>query len=152
MAYIKIWRNKHWDFREDVESCGDCSVAFKVSLSYLLRRSQLVAYRPIVVLSAMSTKKKSEGTTSRLLAAVVEVLNGNSKRYLEIVNDIERHHVEACMSAISDAKIRRTAVESINLECHRLRNFLAAAEVSKTLFNDVTPFRLLRKYRRGLMT
>ncbi len=99
------------------------------------------SHRVVVVLSAMSSYKKSEGTTSRLLAASNEILRPNSTEYLNIVDLIENDHVRAIHEAIplitsnnDNAldldKIRSEAERDVRLECEKLKSFMSAAEVS----------------------
>ncbi|KAJ3319482.1 Aspartokinase [Boothiomyces sp. JEL0866] len=87
---------------------------------------------PIVVLSAMSGTKKSEGTTSRLLEAVQEILKPQSQRYLDIVDLIEKSHLEAATFALGNSQNKQTLEElkhEIKGECEKLRSFMAAAEI-----------------------
>ncbi|KAI9105425.1 Aspartate/glutamate/uridylate kinase [Phlyctochytrium arcticum] len=85
--------------------------------------------RVAIVLSAMSSQVKSEGTTSRLLEAAKEVLKPQSQRYLDIVNLIEESHLQALREAIPDGATRGSAETDVKAECAKLRSFMAAAEV-----------------------
>ncbi|KAJ3258472.1 Aspartokinase [Boothiomyces macroporosus] len=87
---------------------------------------------PIVVLSAMSGTKKSEGTTSRLLEAVQEILKPQSQRYLHIVDMIENSHLEAAIFALGNSENKQILEDlenDIRGECQKLRSFMAAAEI-----------------------
>ncbi|KAJ3312986.1 Aspartokinase [Boothiomyces sp. JEL0838] len=87
---------------------------------------------PIVVLSAMSGTKKSEGTTSRLLEAVQEILKPQSQRYLHIVDMIENSHLEAAIFALGNSQNKQILEDlenDIRGECQKLRSFMAAAEI-----------------------
>lgn len=87
-------------------------------------------YRPIVVLSAMSSHRKTEGTTSRLLAAAEEVLKPHSNRHRHIVDDLEKDHLATAEAAVVDPAIRASLCEDLVKDFQRLRSFLEAAEVS----------------------
>ncbi|KAI8818112.1 Aspartate/glutamate/uridylate kinase [Fimicolochytrium jonesii] len=101
-------------------------------------RGSVLQNRVVVVLSAMSSQKKSEGTTSRLLEAVTEVLKPNSQRYLDIIDIVEEGHLETIRKSIQQGSsvssenigpIQASAEADIRAECQRLRSFMAAAEV-----------------------
>ncbi|KAJ3162367.1 Aspartokinase [Geranomyces michiganensis] len=92
-------------------------------------RSSLLSNRVIVVLSAMSSTKKTEGTTSRLLEAAKEVLKPNSQRYLEIIDIIERGHLQTVEEAVAKGPAYDAVVHDVKAECARLRSFMSAAEV-----------------------
>ncbi|TPX67729.1 aspartate kinase [Spizellomyces sp. 'palustris'] len=92
-------------------------------------KSNLKSSRVIVVLSAMSSHKKAEGTTSRLLEAAKEVLKPNSQRYLDIVTIIEEGHLKTIENAVAEGPARTEAERDVKAECSRLRSFMAAAEV-----------------------
>ncbi|KAI9144449.1 aspartate kinase [Paraphysoderma sedebokerense] len=91
-------------------------------------------YRPVLVCSAMSSQKKSEGTTSRLLRAAEETLIPNSKLYLDIIDIIERDHLQAATEAIfpdsvESTKLLNELINDVKKECNRLKEFLKAVEV-----------------------
>ncbi|KAJ3299830.1 Aspartokinase [Borealophlyctis nickersoniae] len=86
-------------------------------------------HRVIVVLSAMSSYKKSEGTTSLLLEAAKEVLKPDSHRYLEIVDKIQESHLQTVREGVAEVPVREAVEADIVEECTRLRSFMAAAEV-----------------------
>ncbi|KAJ3017135.1 Aspartokinase [Thoreauomyces humboldtii] len=93
-------------------------------------RSSISANRVVVVLSAMSSQKKSEGTTSRLLEAAKEVLKPNSQRYLDIIDLIEKGHLATVEQAVvKPSKAYDEVVRDVKAECSRLRSFMSAAEV-----------------------
>lgn len=85
--------------------------------------------RVIVVLSAMSSYIKKEGTTSLLLEAVDDILLPNSTLYLDIVDKIEANHLSTVTEALSDQSLRAESVAFIRHECQRLRSFMSAAEI-----------------------
>ncbi|TPX37733.1 aspartate kinase [Synchytrium microbalum] len=92
-------------------------------------KSSLNTNRVIVVLSAMSSQKKVEGTTSRLLEAAHEALTPNSNRYLDIIDKIEQDHVKAVRLAVDSADIRAGVEVDVKHECKTLKQFLGAAEI-----------------------
>ncbi|KAJ1558725.1 Aspartokinase [Nowakowskiella sp. JEL0078] len=95
-------------------------------------KATLTQHDVIVVLSAMSSIKKNEGTTSRLLEAANEVLAPNSTKYINIIDSIETAHLAAIGESISgpqNQNIRDEVEKDIKTECQRLRSFLAAAEI-----------------------
>ncbi|KAJ3339540.1 Aspartokinase [Gonapodya sp. JEL0774] len=99
-------------------------------------KSSAADQRVIAVLSAMSSYKKSEGTTSRLLSASDLVLAPNSPgSYLHLVEAIERDHLAAARGAITDDAERAKAVEAVKEECGKLRGFLEAVET----ISELTP-------------
>lgn len=88
----------------------------------------------VVVLSAMSSQKKSEGTTSRLIQAVNEVLTPGSKKFLDIVDLIHKTHIKTAEDAIpldndSNKEIREQLQKDITTECNNIKKFMEAAEI-----------------------
>ncbi|KAI9202729.1 Aspartate/glutamate/uridylate kinase [Polychytrium aggregatum] len=97
-------------------------------------KSTLEKSRVVVVLSAMSSLKKSEGTTSRLLEAADEALIPESVRFNDIVDLIESTHLKSVEESIvgdSEAMeaLREEVRADIAAECRRLKSFLEAASV-----------------------
>ena len=78
----------------------------------------------------MSSHRKSEGTTTRLLAAADECLKPHSKRHVSIVDSLEREHLAAADAAIDQAVVRDQLKQDVRHEFQRLKSFLEAAEVS----------------------
>ncbi|KAI8805049.1 Aspartate/glutamate/uridylate kinase [Cladochytrium replicatum] len=95
-------------------------------------KASIVQHKIIVVLSAMSGAKKSDGTTSRLLSAADEVLAPNSTNYLTIIDQIEESHLSAIAEAVfgpESDEIKASVEKDVKQECQRLRSFLSAAEI-----------------------
>ncbi|KAJ3166162.1 Aspartokinase [Irineochytrium annulatum] len=92
-------------------------------------KASMADNRIIVVLSAMSSYVKAEGTTSMLLEAAEDILLPNSNRYLDIVSMIEQNHLRAIKDAISSEKIRAECERDVRADCERLRSFMSAAEI-----------------------
>ncbi|KAJ3126427.1 Aspartokinase [Nowakowskiella sp. JEL0407] len=95
-------------------------------------KGTLVQHNVVVVLSAMSSAVKKEGTTSRLLEAADEVLVPQSTKYLNIIDAIESAHITAIRESVTSEgseKIRDDAENDIKAECAKLRSFLSAAEI-----------------------
>ncbi|KAJ3355660.1 Aspartokinase [Entophlyctis luteolus] len=85
--------------------------------------------RTVVVLSAMSSYIKAEGTTSMLLEAADDILLPNSTIYLDIVSKIEANHLKAVSEGIKNPAIRTDTAKDISHFCQRLRDFMSAAEI-----------------------
>jgi aspartate kinase len=95
--------------------------------------------KSIIVLSAMSKAVKSDGTTSKLLLACNEILMPDSQIYLDIINQIELDHLTELEIALAvspnASNIRSTTRFEIQQICHRLKSFMAAAEI----INEISP-------------
>ena len=80
----------------------------------------------------MSSNKKAEGTTSRLLQAADEVLKPNSNHYIQIVERLEADHTKAAEAAIppEHKEIRNRLMGELRQEFQKLASFLQAAEVN----------------------
>ncbi|KAJ3327343.1 Aspartokinase [Blyttiomyces sp. JEL0837] len=91
--------------------------------------NSLKTEKVIVVLSAMSSYIKAEGTTSMLLEAAEDILLPNSTRYLDIVAKIEENHLNAIQGSIKDAELRNTIEKEVMNDCAKLRSFMSAAEI-----------------------
>ncbi|KAJ3061528.1 Aspartokinase [Podochytrium sp. JEL0797] len=85
--------------------------------------------RTIVVLSAMSSYIKAEGTTSMLLEASEDILLPNSTLYLDIVSKIESNHLKAVTEGVKNPEIRAKAAADVSEYCEKLRSFMSAAEI-----------------------
>ncbi len=66
--------------------------------------------------------------------AAAEVLKPNSTAYLQIVDKIEADHILTVEKAIPEGQILQKAINDIKTECQKLRSFLSAAEVIRSLF------------------
>lgn len=84
-------------------------------------------YRVAVVLSAMSSHVKAEGTTSRLLEAASAALG--SGPYYRIIDQIEERHMEAIDQAIQSKEIKSEVKDDVVLQFHKLKSFLDAISV-----------------------
>ncbi|TPX52546.1 aspartate kinase [Chytriomyces confervae] len=90
--------------------------------------------RRIVVLSAMSSYFKAEGTTSMyvfetLLEAADDILLPNSTLYLGIVSKIEANHLKAVAEGVKNDQICKLAARDVSDACEKLRSFMSAAEI-----------------------
>jgi len=83
--------------------------------------------RVIVVLSAISSRIKQEGTTSRLLEAANNAIIGGG--YYRILDLLEEHHIDITKKTIHDRKIAEQISEEISAEFHKLKLFLDAIHV-----------------------
>jgi len=80
----------------------------------------------IVVLSAMSSYIKAEGTTSRLIEAADAAVNKGS--YFRIIDHIEDHHI-ATIKNLMQGEIQEQVIEQIDTELKSLKSFLEAISV-----------------------
>jgi hypothetical protein len=92
-------------------------------------KSSLQSRKVVVVLSAMSSQIKTQGTTSRLLEACEQVLTPKSQKYLDIVDLIEHDHLKAVYDAIKNPKCAEECATKVKQECQKLKSFMEAAEV-----------------------
>ncbi len=82
--------------------------------------------RVIVVLSAMSSYVKAEGTTSRLIEAAEAAVNKGS--YFRIIDHLEEHHIETIKEVIK-GEIQEQMIEQIDGQLKALKSFLEAVSV-----------------------
>ncbi|KAJ3393481.1 Aspartokinase [Lobulomyces angularis] len=87
----------------------------------------------VIVLSAMSSSVKKLGTTQQLLSAAEHVLIPNSTQYIDIINDIERDHLNVVDCAIKNSDIKAGLSQRIKMDCEKLRGFMCAAEIIEEL-------------------
>ena len=83
--------------------------------------------RVIVVVSAMSSYTKAEGTTSRLLEAGDLAISGGP--FFRVLDLVEQSHFKALEDAISDPVIMEEVKEYIHEELRSLKAFLEAIHV-----------------------
>ena len=86
---------------------------------------------PVVVVSAMSSYTKAEGTTSRLLEAGRQALEGGP--FFRILDLVERTHLEALEAAVEDPDIQAEVQESVHQELRSLKSFLEAIHVIREI-------------------
>ncbi|HJM06723.1 MAG TPA: aspartate kinase, partial [SAR324 cluster bacterium] len=84
-------------------------------------------HKVIVVVSAMSSYTKAEGTTSRLLEAGNLAINGGP--FFRVLDLVEQSHFKALEEAISDTVIMEEVKEYIHEELRSLKAFLEAIHV-----------------------
>ncbi|KAG4105058.1 aspartate kinase [Neocallimastix lanati (nom. inval.)] len=90
----------------------------------------------IIVLSAVSPKKKIHGTTSKLIQATRELLVKRATHSFEILNEIEENHINILNKLITEnEELRLKTEKEIKAECNSLREFLKALEIIK----EITP-------------
>eukprot|EP00466_Bigelowiella_natans_P014798 jgi/Bigna1/66641/fgenesh1_pg.2_\ len=85
----------------------------------------------IAVVSAMSSYTKSEGTTSRLLAAADAAVNRG--RFGPIIDKIEDTHLAIVFSMLKDHAVKEMAREHVNGELTHLKRFLESLTVIREL-------------------
>jgi len=83
--------------------------------------------RVAVVLSAMSSQVKLEGTTSRLVAASQAAIEHGA--YYKIIDQLEERHLATIDEAINDRAIRDQVKEDVDAKFHKLKSFLDAIGV-----------------------
>ena len=93
----------------------------------------LKTHRTAVVCSARSTGTKVEGTTNRLLRAARHVLDGDSKMYVQLVEEIRRDHVEAGRASVADEGIVKKYEDDVDAECDMLLRILESAQFLKAV-------------------
>jgi len=90
-------------------------------------KKTLKSSKVVAVLSAMSSHKKSEGTTSKLIQAMDNI--NNSEVFIKILDQIQEYHVSVAEEVIENEAILNEIVESINKECSSLKTFMSAIAV-----------------------
>lgn len=84
-------------------------------------------HRVAVVCSARSTEVKSEGTTSKLVAAADQALAGSS--FKETVDEIRMSHLQAARADVKSKELLEQLEEQVNKECDAVEAIIAAAKV-----------------------
>ena len=116
-----------------VQKYGGTSLGNGVRLrnvAEIIKKSQ-VHHQVIVVVSALSSYTKDEGTTSRLLeAGDIAIKNGSFTQILELV---EITHFDALQESITDPEICKEVKEYIHQELQSLKSFLKAIQVIKEI-------------------
>ncbi|MBU2645765.1 aspartate kinase [bacterium] len=82
---------------------------------------------PIVVLSALSSGGKKDGTTSQLLEASQEAIKKGP--YYKLIDHLQETHINIVREAIDIRNIREELEEEIEAELRRLKLFLDAIQV-----------------------
>jgi len=82
---------------------------------------------PIIVLSALSSSGKKDGTTSLLLEASNEAIKKGP--YYKIIDHLQEVHVKIIRESIEIRSIREELEEDIENELHKLKLFLDAIQV-----------------------
>jgi len=82
---------------------------------------------PVVVLSALSSGRKKDGTTSRLLEAAEEAIKHGP--YYKIIDRIQETHIKIIREAIEVRDLREELEEEVESELHKLKLFLDAIQV-----------------------
>jgi aspartate kinase len=90
-------------------------------------KKTLETNRVAVVVSAMSSYIKAEGTTNRLLEAADAALNKGA--YFKIIDQLEESHLTTIEEAITSPKIKEAVKEEVKLELKHLKSFLEAIQV-----------------------
>lgn len=83
----------------------------------ILNRNHLVTDNVIVVVSAMSSTIKSEGTTTRLIQAAQHAVKGQVAEYKRLLNLILTSHLVAIHEAMGASVVRAFLHKSAHLGC-----------------------------------
>jgi len=97
-----------------------------INVANIIKKS-LKSSKVVAVLSAMSSHKKSEGTTSKLIQAMENV--DNSEVSIKIIDEIQKYHISVAKEVIKIEDILNDIVESINKECTSLKTYISAIAV-----------------------
>eukprot|EP00833_Pecoramyces_ruminatium_P015074 jgi/Orpsp1_1/1189106/evm.model.d7180000069542.1 len=97
-----------------------------INVANIIKKS-LQSTKVVAVLSAMSSHKKSEGTTSKLIQAMENI--DNSEVSIKILNEIQEYHISVAKEVIKEEDILKDIVESINKECTSLKTYMSAIAV-----------------------
>ena len=116
-----------------VQKYGGTSIGTGERLSDVagIIQTSLKEHRVIVVVSALSNSTKTEGTTSRLLEAGKQAVNGGS--FSRILDQVKKTHLEALHSSIDDPAIMDEVGEFIHQELQSLKSFLEAIDVIREI-------------------
>ena len=82
----------------------------------------------IVVVSALSNVKKTEGVTSKLMQASQLAVKGKSG-FLKIIQEIEKLHIKLVESNIKNEANKKAITEEIKEILKKTRNFLEATKI-----------------------
>ncbi|ORX80010.1 aspartate kinase [Anaeromyces robustus] len=97
-----------------------------LNVASIIKKS-LYSTKVVAVLSAMSSHKKSEGTTSKLIQAMENI--NNSEIFTKILDEIQEYHISIAKEVIKKEEILNNIVDSINKECNSLKRFMSAIAV-----------------------
>lgn len=111
-----------------VQKFGGTSVGIPDRLSTIIKIVSDTSknFKPIVVVSAVSGKEKSSGTTSMLLKAIEEACSSND--YSSSINSIRSQH-QALISSILPEKESNELLSLIDMEIANVSSFLQAIAV-----------------------
>jgi len=98
-----------------------------ISVAEIVQKTLDEELFPIVVLSAMSSNVKKEGTTSQLLEASEEAIRRGP--YYKIIDKLQENHVAVVREAVTVRTIREELEEEIENQLRKLKLFLDAIQV-----------------------
>ncbi|KAF2719998.1 aspartate kinase [Polychaeton citri CBS 116435] len=127
---------RHWV----VQKFGGTSVGkFPLKIAEdIVKAGSLVGDQTLaIVCSARSTYTKSEGTTNRLLRAARDVLDPQSRKYVDLVADIKQDHLRAGREYVVglEEALQEYEVE-VEAVCENLRRILEAAQFLRAVTNQ----------------
>eukprot|EP00128_Syssomonas_multiformis_P014577 Colp12_sorted_trinity150504_noHs@9472 len=83
----------------------------------------------VVVLSAMSSYVKAEGTTTRLINAATAAVNQQTKEFEEIIATLRKSHLEAVVEALGEGEQTEALKKEIERDLEELKSFLHAIQI-----------------------
>ena len=98
-----------------------------LEVAEIVKNTREQGFRVAVVLSAMSSHIKAEGTTSMLMEAAIAAKAGGA--YYKIIDEIEERHLISVENAIKDPVIKAGVTEDVNKKLKKLKSFLDAIQV-----------------------
>lgn len=98
-----------------------------ISVAGIVQKTLNDNFFPIIVLSALSSSKKKEGTTSLLLEASKEAIQRGP--YYKIIDQLQETHINIVRDAVEVRSIREDLEEEIENELRKLKLFLDAIQV-----------------------
>nr|CAG8434590.1 7886_t:CDS:2 [Entrophospora candida] len=112
-----------------VQKFGGTSVGkFLEVIAENIVKIYLKSNRIAIVCSARSGETKAKGTTNRLLQAAEQAHLQDSKKYIDLVDEIKKDHIEASRDLIKNKEILKDLEECLEKDCDKLKSFLEAVQ------------------------
>nr|CAG8450094.1 15201_t:CDS:2 [Entrophospora candida] len=113
-----------------VQKFGGTSVGkFLEVIAEKIVKISLKSNRIAIVCSARSGETKAKGTTNRLLQAAEQTHLRDSKKYIDLVDEIKKDHIEASRDLIKNPEILKDLEECLEKDCDKLKSFLEAVQI-----------------------
>ncbi len=97
------------------------------NVASIVKSTQESGVQPVVVLSAMSSVIKAQGTTSQLLKAIDALLTKGS--YYKIIDEIEENHIKVIKDIITSPMALEATLQQVHAEFKSLKSFLDALQI-----------------------